>query len=50
MTIDGANETIDNGAVAEIKCGRMYVPFKALGEALGIAVSWDNNTRTVIYN
>lgn len=41
---------MDNGVKAEIKDGRMYIPFRALGEALGADVEWDAETRTAIYN
>lgn len=50
MTIDGTDVTMENGVVAEIKDGRMYVPFRALGQALGVPVSWNADTRTAIYN
>lgn len=49
MVINGTPITIENGVKAEIKDGRMYVPFRALGSALGIDVSWDSTTRTAIY-
>jgi hypothetical protein len=50
MKIDGTEITMENGVVAEIVDGRMYVPFRALGQALGVPVSWDADTRTAIYN
>ncbi len=50
MIVDGVSITMDNGVVAEIVDGRMYVPFRALGQALGVSVSWDADTRTAIYN
>jgi hypothetical protein len=50
MNVDGTAITMENGAVAEIKDDRMYVPFRALGTALGVSVSWDEETRTAIYN
>jgi hypothetical protein len=28
----------------------MFVPFRALGQALGVNVSWDADTRTAYYN
>lgn len=49
MTVDGESIAMDNGVSAEIKDGRMYIPFRALGEALGISVDWDSSTRTAIY-
>jgi hypothetical protein len=36
--------------VAEITGDRMYVPFRALGDAFGVKVAWDNATQTAIYN
>lgn len=50
MIVDGKSKTIDNSVKAEIKDGRMYIPFRALGEALGADVEWDAETRTAIYN
>ena len=50
MVVDGTRIPMEYGVKAEIKDGRMFVPFRALGQALGIAVTWDANTRTAIYN
>ena len=50
MTVDGVAITMDNGVLAEIVDGRMFVPFRALGQALGVPVSWNADTRTAIYN
>lgn len=49
MIVDGTPVTMDNGVKAEITDGRMYIPFRALGEALGVEVDWDANTKTAIY-
>ncbi len=49
MTVNGEQALMANGAKAEIKDGRIYIPFKALGEALGVKVSWDSTTKTAIY-
>lgn len=49
MTINGEKRNIPNGAKAEVKNGRLYVPFRALGEALGKAVEWDKKTETASY-
>lgn len=49
MVIDGTSITMENGVVAEIKDSRMYVPFRALGTALGVGVKWDGTTRTASY-
>ena len=39
--------------MAELKTingsGRMYLPFRALGDAFGASVNWDSGTRTAIY-
>ncbi len=48
--IDGANAvTMANGVVPEIVDGRMYVPFRAMGEAIGCEVSWNSNTKVAVY-
>ena len=39
-----------NGVYPEIVNGRMYVPFRALGEAMNIKVSWNANNRTAYYS
>jgi hypothetical protein len=44
-TIDGQPVNIDKEP--QIKDGTLWVPFRALGEALGGSVSWDQSTRTV---
>lgn len=50
MVVDGTRIPMEYGVKAEIKDGRMFVPFRALGQALGVTVDWDANTRTAIYN
>ncbi|WP_250277643.1 copper amine oxidase N-terminal domain-containing protein [[Clostridium] colinum] len=50
MVVDGTRIPMEFGVKAEIKDGRMFVPFRALGQALGVAVSWNADTRTAIYN
>lgn len=50
MVIDGTAVPMENGVVAEITDSRMFVPFRALGQALGVPVTWDAETRTAIYN
>jgi hypothetical protein len=50
MVIDGTSVPMENGVVAEITDSRMFVPFRALGQALGVPVTWDAETRTAIYN
>ena len=54
MTIGSAdyvvnNEVLEGDAAPYIKDGRTMVPFRALGEALGAEVVWDNDARTVTY-
>ncbi len=49
MNINGNPVAMDNGVIAEITDGRMYIPFRALGNALGVDVDWDSDTKTAIY-
>ncbi len=49
-TVNGNTLNISNQAVAEIVDGRMFVPFRTIGEALGAQVSWDATTKTAMYN
>ena len=49
MTVNGVRQTMDNGAAAEIKDSRMFIPFRALGNALGVNVDWDADTKTAVY-
>lgn len=49
MIVDGKSIVMENGVKAEITDGRMYVPFRALGNALGVNVDWDADTKTAIY-
>lgn len=49
MTIDGETVNMDYGVKAEITDGRMYVPFRAIGEALGFDVQWNSETKTASY-
>ncbi len=50
MKINGTDVAMDNGVKAEIKDGRMFVPFRAIGQAVGVNVGWDADTRTATYN
>jgi len=50
MVVDGTTVPMSNGVKAEIVDGRMFVPFRAVGNAFGIKVDWDEATRTAIYN
>lgn len=49
MIVDGKAVTMDNGVKAEITDGRMYIPFRALGNALGVNVDWEADTKTAVY-
>ena len=55
MTIGSADFVVNNEVVTKedsapyIANDRTYVPFRALGEALGAEVNWDNDARTVTY-
>ena len=49
ITVDNKTIKMYYGVKAEIKDGRMFIPFRALGNALGVDVSWDSVTRTAIY-
>lgn len=48
--INGKAKAMDYGVKAEIKNSRMFVPFRALGEALGADVSWDKESKTAYFN
>ena len=41
---------MENNVKAEIKDGRMYIPFRALGKALDVNVTWEAETKTAIYS
>lgn len=47
---DGKKVTMNNGVYSEITEGRMFVPFRALGEAFGIKVNWDSESWTASFN
>ena len=55
MTIGSSDFVVNNDVVnvpdaaPYIANDRTYVPFRALGEALGAEVEWDNDARTVTY-
>ncbi|MCD8214272.1 MAG: leucine-rich repeat protein [Clostridiales bacterium] len=49
MSVNGKDVLMSNGVKAEITDGRMFIPFRALGEALGVEVDWDSTTKTAIY-
>lgn len=50
MLVDGTKIDMPYGVTAEITNSRMFVPFRALGQALGVNVSWDSETKTATYN
>lgn len=50
MSVNGTVLPMENGVTAEIKDGRMFVPFRALGNALGVNVTWDADTKTATYS
>ncbi len=50
MLVNGESKPMPNGAAAELKDGRMYIPFRALGEALGVSVDWEQASSTAIYH
>ena len=49
MYKNGTPIVMENGVKAEIKNDRMYIPFRALGNALGVSVDWDPNTKSAVY-
>lgn len=49
MIIDDTPQIMENGVKAEITNGRMFVPFRVLGNALGVYVEWELNTKTAGY-
>lgn len=48
--VNGKSIKMANGVKAEITNSRMFVPFRALGEALGAEVSWNSETKTAYFN
>lgn len=50
MMVNGNDIYMANGVKAEINNGRIFVPFRALGEAMEVPVTWDNNTKKAIFN
>ncbi len=50
MLIDSRPVTMDNGVKAEITGGRMFIPFRALGNAMGVNVYWDSENKTALYS
>jgi hypothetical protein len=50
MMVAGVPMHIANGAKAVIRNERTYLPFRAVGNALGVQVDWDPEKREAIYN
>ena len=56
IIVNGVTTTMYNSNVnpakvkAEIKDDRSFLPFRALGNALGVSVDWNEETRTATYN
>lgn len=50
MKINGKERIMPDNIKAEITYGRMFVPFRLLGEAMGLDVSWNANTKTAVYS
>lgn len=49
ITLNGSEVIMDNSAAAEIKDGRMYIPFRALGKVLNADAEWNADTKTAVY-
>ncbi|MCD8089358.1 MAG: NEAT domain-containing protein [Clostridiales bacterium] len=49
MVVNGEEKEMSYGVKAEITDSRMYIPFRALGEALGVEVEWEAASKTAIY-
>jgi len=57
IIVNGIPSTMTAGGVpgatpvtAQIQDERSFIPFRALGNALGVPVGWDEETRTAIFN
>lgn len=50
MDIDGIPHAMENGVKAEITGGRMFIPLRALGEAMDVNVYWDAENKTALYS
>ncbi len=49
VVINKKQQIMENNVSAEIQNGRMFVPFRALGDALGVNVEWESSTKTAVY-
>ncbi|GEM_PF-2277762 len=47
--VNGRTQEMPNGVNAEITDGRMFIPFRALGEALNVEVDWEAETKTAVF-
>ena len=50
MLINGAQVTMDTEAMIQASSGRTFIPFKYLGDALGVTVGYDDSTKTATFN
>ena len=50
MMVNGVSKPMPDNVRAEITNGRMFVPFRVLGESMGLNVDWDGNSKTAIYS
>lgn len=50
VVVNGQYNIIPNGAKAEISNGRMFVPFRILGEELDAKVNWDKDSKSAYFN
>lgn len=48
MDVDGAQITLDQPAIIDTRTGRLLIPVRAVTQALGAEVKWDNNQRAAI--
>lgn len=49
INIDGSEQEMENGVVAEISNGRMCVPLRAVAVALDSSINWDAETKTAVF-
>lgn len=49
MKVNGENKVF-TGGLPEISDSRMFVPFRVLGEELGVSVGWITDSKTAVFN
>lgn len=49
MKVNGENKAF-TGGIPEISGSRMFVPFRVLGEELGVSVDWIAESKTAVFN